>query len=268
MSHAFQVVSYNVLANSYVNPQWYSHVNPELLPWEKRKAALALKIAGFGADVICLQEVEEEAYAYFAQHLSGQGYAGLYAKKEQGKPDGCATFFKPVNLPCQKSEAIYYRDDAGGCRSGHLALLASFELATGTVNIVNTHLKWDLPEKPPAEHWGYRQINELLTSYVLVDNCAATWILCGDLNATPDSTVIHELRAQGFTDAYQGQEQSTCNPQRQAKRIDYIFQRGNWRATPGKLLEIADLTPLPSATEPSDHLAVRATFSPPEMIVG
>ena len=260
MSYLFQLVSYNVLANSYVNPQWYSHINPAILPWEKRKVALTSKLENFGADIICLQEVEEDAYAHFAQNLSRQGYAGCYAKKEQGKPDGCATFFKPEKLPCKNSEAIYYHDGAGGLNSGHLALIASFELATGTVNIVNTHLKWDRPEKRREEHLGYRQVKELLTSYVKADHPTEAWIICGDLNAAPDSSVIQELLAQSFTDVYQSNEQCTCNPHRKAKRIDYIFHSGSLQSQPGRLLEIEDLTPLPSATEPSDHIAVIATF--------
>jgi len=32
------------------------------------------------------------------------------------------------------------------------------------------------------------------------------------------------------------------------------------RAEPARLMEIDDLTPLPSAEEPSDHLAILATF--------
>ena len=70
MKRPFQVLSYNILANSYINPKWYPNVNPDLLEWEKRKVALLNKIEGFGSDIICLQEVEHDAYTLFELGLS------------------------------------------------------------------------------------------------------------------------------------------------------------------------------------------------------
>jgi mRNA deadenylase 3'-5' endonuclease subunit Ccr4 len=64
MVHLFRIISYNILADSYINPQWYPHIAPELLKWEKRKGTLQQKIEGFEADILCLQEVEEEAFAF------------------------------------------------------------------------------------------------------------------------------------------------------------------------------------------------------------
>jgi hypothetical protein len=39
-----------------------------------------------------------------------------------------------------------------------------------------------------------------------------------------------------------------------------VFHTAGLRAEPAKLMEIDDLTPLPSAGEPSDHLALVAAF--------
>jgi hypothetical protein len=72
--------------------------------------------------------------------------------------------------------------------------------------------------------------------------------------------VVRELVDSGLVDAYAGREQATCNQNRKAKRMDYIFHTPGLKAEPAKLMEIDDLTPLPSADEPSDHLALVAAI--------
>ena len=44
------------------------------------------------ADVFCLQEVE--TYRYWNEELQKYGYQGIYKSRENGKPDGCAIFYK------------------------------------------------------------------------------------------------------------------------------------------------------------------------------
>jgi mRNA deadenylase 3'-5' endonuclease subunit Ccr4 len=94
MVRSFSIASYNVLADSYVKPQWYPNVDPEVLRWDRRKFALADRVARLDSDIICLQEVEPDAYALIAQRLGAKGYEGIYSKKGSDKPDGCAMFFR------------------------------------------------------------------------------------------------------------------------------------------------------------------------------
>ncbi|MGH9755357.1 MAG: endonuclease/exonuclease/phosphatase family protein [Blastocatellia bacterium] len=261
MARSFSIASYNVLADSYVKPQWYPNVDPEVLRWDRRKFALAERVARLDADIVCLQEVEADAYALLEQSLGAKGYGGVYAKKGRDKPDGCAMFFRQEGLRFAGDATIYYRDGLGGAPdSGHLALIISFECEWGVIRVAATHLRWGQEDKPPEEHIGYRQIRELIDERFKPDQTSYAWILCGDLNAQSDSPVIKEIVNSGFVDAYAGHEQATCNPNRRAKRIDYIFHTAGLRAEPAKLMEIDDLTPLPSVDEPSDHLAVVAAF--------
>jgi mRNA deadenylase 3'-5' endonuclease subunit Ccr4 len=261
MVQSFSISSYNILADSYANPQWYAHVDQEVLRWDKRKLALAKRIERFNTDIVCLQEVEADAFAEFELGLGAKGYTGIYVRKGGGRPDGCAMFFRQTGLRFAHSETIYYRDGLGEDQdSGHLALVCSFESDWGIIDIATTHLRWDREDKSPEEHIGYRQMKELLTDHFNLDQSAYAWIICGDLNVQSDSAVIEELISSGFVDAYLDHEQATCNPNRRAKRIDYIFHTAGLRAKPERLMEIDDYTPLPSAAEPSDHLALAATF--------
>lgn len=261
MALLFSIASYNALADSYVKPQWYPNVDPEILRWDRRKFALAERIARLDADIVCLQEVEADAYALLERGLGAKGYSGVYAKKGRDKPDGCATFFRQEALRLAGAETFYYRDGRNGAPdSGHLALIISFEREPGLIRVANTHLKWGQDNKPPEEHIGYRQIKELIDQRVNPDQTAYVWIVCGDLNAESGDPAVRELLGNGFVDAYAGHEQATCNPNVRAKRIDYIFHTPNLIAAPAKLMEIDDFTPLPSADEPSDHLPIMATF--------
>ncbi|MET0464574.1 MAG: endonuclease/exonuclease/phosphatase family protein [Chitinophagaceae bacterium] len=257
----FRLISYNILANSYTNPEWYTHVNSEALAWGARRLALTERIKRLDADVICLQEVEEDAYTLIDFNLRKKGYTGVYAKKGCDKPDGCATFFRHEVMHLLSNEVVYYSDELHEVsRSGHLAIICSFASELGVLRIINTHLKWDGEEKPPECHVGYRQIRELINKYVKADRTTYAWIVCGDLNAQFNSPIVEALINNLFEDAYKGCEQNTCNPNRRAKRIDYILYTAGLRAIPERLKEIDDLTPLPSLNEPSDHLPIAATL--------
>nr|MDJ0705182.1 hypothetical protein [Leptolyngbyaceae cyanobacterium MO_188.B28] len=73
--------------------------------------------------------------------------------------------------------------------------------------------------------------------------------------------LIKELLKNNLMDVYANKEQPTCNPNWRAKRIDYIFHSTNIASKPAKLMEIDDITPLPSEVEPSDHLAIMALLT-------
>jgi mRNA deadenylase 3'-5' endonuclease subunit Ccr4 len=266
MALSLSIASYNVLADSYIKPQWYPNVDPEVLRWDRRKFALAERVARLDADIVCLQEVEADAYALLERSLAAKGYNGVYAKKGAGKPDGCAMFFREAGLRFAGADTFYYHDGRLDVPdSGHLALIVSFECEWGVIRVATTHLRWGQDNKPAEEHIGYRQIQELIDERFKPDQAAYAqmayaWIICGDLNAQSGDPVVRELLSNGFVDAYASREQATCNPNGRAKRIDYIFHTPNLLAEPVRLMEIDDLTPLPSADEPSDHLAVMATF--------
>ena len=88
----------------------------------------------------------------------------------------------------------------------------------------------------------------------------AAQIVCGDLNVTPDSEVVHALRASGFADAHRDLDVATCNSNGVAKLIDYVFSRGTIRATPVPPMPIDGTTALPSETMPSDHVPLEVRF--------
>jgi mRNA deadenylase 3'-5' endonuclease subunit Ccr4 len=258
------VASYNVLADSYINPAWYPGVAPALLARGARTPAIVRRIAELDSDVVCLQEVEPGVAAALSSWLEPLGYFGHYAPKGGVKPDGCATFVRTRSAAVRTVQTLAYRD-GGGRRpaSGHIALVLVLEWEALALAVANTHLKWDPPGTPPADRWGLRQITQLLEAREdLAPGCAA-WIICGDFNAGPDSDVLRVLEEAGFASDYRDREhRATCVANGKAKMIDFLCYSGPLTAQPIDLAAIDDRTALPSEHEPSDHLPVMASFRP------
>jgi mRNA deadenylase 3'-5' endonuclease subunit Ccr4 len=259
----FSVASYNILANSYVNPDRYPASPPEALDPAFRLATLVRRLMDLGADVVCLQEVEPVVFEYLDLRLKTLNYEGHFAKKGGGKPDGCATFFNKSTFALWASRLFHFTDGRGSQPpSGHVALLlVLLDREDRHVGIANTHLKWDPPGTPLEEQWGFRQARQLLEEREVMDPGCRAWVLCGDLNVTPDSETIRMVRRVGLDYAHRGREHlATCKAQAHAKMVDYLLHTRALAARPVDPPPIDEQTPLPSDCEPSDHVAVTAWF--------
>jgi mRNA deadenylase 3'-5' endonuclease subunit Ccr4 len=259
----FTVATYNVLATAYIKPEWYPLTPKALLDPLHRIPVLVEHLVQLRADIFCLQEVEEGTYTAIAQRLSPLGYSGTWARKGGNKPDGCATFFCTQAFEPVRVARVEYQDaDTGQSPSGHIAQLLVLKTGPRFLGVANTHLKWDPPHVPQEQQYGYRQMRQLLQERSgQVPECSG-WVLCGDLNVTADSAVVALLRASGFAFSHAGcAPAATCNSNRRAKMIDFVFHDRALRAEPVALPVVDDHTPLPGPAQPSDHVAVLARLA-------
>jgi mRNA deadenylase 3'-5' endonuclease subunit Ccr4 len=256
----FSLTTYNVLAQAYITPTRYPRTPAPVLTSAWRCPALVRHIVALGTDVVCLQEVEDETFAAVRQVLQSLGYTGHFAKKGGGKPDGCATFVRQNTLTWGTVHQLMYSDGTDTERdSGHLALVVVCAYQGRPLGLVNTHLRWDPPGTSPERQRGSRQIRLLLQERDrLAPGCEA-WIICGDLNVTPESHVVAVLRAEGFDYPHRTLAGTyTCNANARATMLDYVFYNEAFRVQPVAVPGIDDQTPLPSYDQPSDHLALTA----------
>jgi endonuclease/exonuclease/phosphatase family metal-dependent hydrolase len=255
---SFVVCSYNTLANAYIEPRFFPHTAVEHLRPEWRMGALADAIERRAAQILCLQEIEEDTFALLERRLATLGYAGEHLKKSGTRLDGCATFFDRDLFSLGDVRRLAYDDGlADQPASGSIALLLELRHGAQTLGVANTHLKWQAPTTPPDQRVGLRQARQLVGALSPRD----AWIVCGDFNATSTTLTLDTFRAAGFADAYAARpDDFTCNSNGIAKRIDYLLCRGPLRARPHALPPIDATTPLPSVEQPSDHLAISATF--------
>jgi len=249
----FTLVTWNVLAASYVRASYYPRSDARHLDPKWRASAVVARARALDCDVMCFQEVEVATFDALRMALAEMEYVGLHALK-QNKPDGCAVFFRVDRFQLVESRRIVFRDG-----SGHVAQLVTFEHEGRRLALVNTHLKWDAHDTPPALKFGFRQASEIIVALQTERAQHAAQIVCGDLNVTPDSDVVAELRAADFTPVHDAG--FSCNSNGVAKLIDYVFHRGAIRAEPIEPRAIDDETPLPSEDEPSDHLPLAVRFT-------
>lgn len=259
---SFTAVSYNVLASAYITRAWYRRTPALVLDPAWRVPALVQYIAKLNADLFCLQEVEPETFVALRTFLGERGFSGEYARKLAGRPEGLAIFYRRAVFELTSSQSVAYADGAGVAHdTGYIAQVARLRNGDKTLGIINTHLTWDPPNSAREAQRSLRQVQQCLAAYQNYAADAEGWIVSGDFNVTPDSEIVGLMLQAGLQFAHSElAELFTCNIGGKARLIDYLFHASALRADPIALTRIDDLTILPSAEEPSDHIAIMARF--------
>ncbi|MDB4956210.1 MAG: hypothetical protein JWO36_3779 [Myxococcales bacterium] len=245
-----KIISWNILADAYVRRAYYPKSPDAALDPTKRRALLLQRIADLQTDVLCLQEVERSTFDAIT-HALAPGFAGYWAQKGGGKPDGCATFVARGHA-VEEVRELRYSDG-----SDHVALI----VRVGGLFIANTHLKWDPPATPTGARHGLREADELLVA--LPERLhGSSAVVCGDFNVTPNDELVALFLAAGFRDAYEANDAAaTCVTNGRARRIDYLMTSSDLDAQPLSIGALTDEAILPSATEPSDHVPIGVAIS-------
>jgi mRNA deadenylase 3'-5' endonuclease subunit Ccr4 len=257
----FRVATYNVLAAAYASRHLYSRTAAHLLDAEYRRHLLPSYLLHLDADILCLQEVEAETFAILERELPMMGYVGAFARKEKGKPDGCATFAHKDRATWIRDSHLAYDDGtANGAASGHIAQIVTVRVDERLLAVANTHLKWDPPERARESQIGLRQISELIAARSRLAADVEGWIVAGDFNVTPDSAVVTTLQSAGFEFSHVDGPAPTCVANGAARVVDYIFADSALSATALPIRPINNDSVLPAAGEASDHVPVSADF--------
>jgi len=225
-----RVMSYNLLAEVYATRQLYPYCPIWAISWGYRRQIILRELDHHSADVLCLQEMQQDHYDdYMAPQLKARGYEGLFKAKtresmgRKGKIDGCAIFYKTSKFRLLESNGIelnalaYNAAEAGNFQSSefsprenqihtekvlkrlsrdNVAQVAIFETIP-TANeepqricVVCTHIFWD-PEYSDVKFWQTQALLHELNP--IIGGGDIPLVLCGDFNSTPESTVVHYL---------------------------------------------------------------------------
>ena len=256
------VATYNVLATGYIRRARYPRTPALVLDPAWRVPALAQHISILEADILCLQEVDIEILSALRSRLGSRGHADRYARKNGGGPDGCVTFCRQDVARLMDEKVVRFADGGvGQSNTGNIALITIFDAFGHRLGIINTQLTWDPPGTARESQRGLRQARQLMLEYENLAASADAWIIAGDLNVTPESEIISLIEESGLRCAHAGRPTSyTGNFNGEAKKIDYLLHTPNLRSDPYELCAIDAQTVLPSAEQPSDHVAVIARF--------
>ena len=168
-SETLSVVSYNILCDRYATPSIYGYTPSSALNWEYRRNLVLHELNSLDPEVICLQEVDREAFdEFFRRELALKDYKGVFWPKSRAKTmsekeaklvDGCAIFFKASKYHLLDKQLIDFantainRPDMKGEHDtfnrvmprDHIAVAVFLEnRETGSRLIVtNAHIFWD-----------------------------------------------------------------------------------------------------------------------------
>jgi mRNA deadenylase 3'-5' endonuclease subunit Ccr4 len=254
------IATYNVLADAYIRPEYYPGVDTRHLASPDRYERVVERIAGLGADVVCLQEADHALYVLVERRLRSLGYHGRWAHKDMGKPDGCAMFVGPG---CRHADwRVHVYDDAfiDGKPSGHIALMTDIRRNGLEVRVATTHFKWMPSDEVPERHVGFVQAKRLVDALSDGADARHGTIVCGDFNAQPDSPMLSMFAESGYVDPHAATT-ATFMAEGRPQKLDYLLYHGaGLRVQAHPAPDIRAVSPLPSQGEPSDHLPLVTTF--------
>ncbi|KAG7231384.1 hypothetical protein INR49_008209 [Caranx melampygus] len=267
----FSVVSYNILSQELLqdNSYLYRHCDPAVLSWEHRLPNLLSEVQQLDADILCLQEVQEDHYQdQIRPALQRLGYQCEYKKRTGNKPDGCAIIFKSSRLSLlssnpveffRRGDALLDRDNVG------LVLLLRPNHGPGRsdpsafICVANTHLLYN----PRRGDIKLAQLAILLAEIGRLsrrpDGSTNPVVLCGDFNSTPWSPLYHFLTTGRLK--YRGLQISMVSGQEDVPRGQRLLTPPLWSQSLGinERCQYEDKPPADSA--PPSPTAVEGAIS-------
>ncbi|KAI4341292.1 hypothetical protein MLD38_026031 [Melastoma candidum] len=232
-SGIFSVLSYNILSDACATSESYTYCPSWALSWPYRRQNLLREIIGYCADIVCLQEVQNDHFEeFFSPELEEHGYSGLYKRRTSevytgnlNTIDGCATFFRKDRFAHVKKYEVEFNKAAQSLTEAllpttqkknalyrlvkdNVALIAVLEAKFGNpvagdvpgkrqlLCVANTHINVS-PELKDVKLW---QIHTLLKGLEKIAASAdIPMLVCGDFHSVPGSSP-HSLLAIGKVD--------------------------------------------------------------------
>jgi len=168
-------------------------------PWERRQPAIAEVLARVNPDIACLQEVWADREAEQAAVLAGAlHYHHVYAPafelpEASGGPEVWSGNAVLSRWPIVRHDVTLLPREGGGAKDDEgeerLVLFVELDGPRGPVQVFCTHLSWR------SDHSGVRQEQVRALAGVVRARRPRPFpaVLCGDLNAPPDSEEIRML---------------------------------------------------------------------------
>ncbi|XP_062981455.1 protein angel homolog 2 [Elgaria multicarinata webbii] len=231
----FTVMSYNILSQDLLedNSHLYKHCQRQILSWNYRFPNILEDIKRLDADVLCLQEVQEDQYGIeIKPSLEALGYHCEYKMRTGRKPDGCATCFKSSKFSLLSSNPVEFfrrniplldRDNVG------LVLLLQPRFSckpAAAICVANTHLLYN-PRRGDIKLTQLAMLLAEMTNVAIRDDGRfSPLLLCGDFNSVPHSPLYNFLREGKLN--YEGLAIGKVSGQEQSPRGNRILTIPIW----------------------------------------
>jgi len=236
---SFRLVTWNVLAGPYANLKVFPDVDLAVFPAPRRRAQISAALQHLQGDIVCLQEVDCSL-----EELGLVEFDHVLAKRPYGRCDACVIAWRRDRFelgPAGHREVSF--DDhplparlsaSKNSQTGNVGIVAELRFRGigdgsqkgNTISVATTHLCWE-PDKDDLRAW---QLQTFLG--VVRDIAGPRFVLCGDLNARPE-TITHRFlceESSGLASVYrdvEGTGVTNCNAAEghggYAAMIDYVW---------------------------------------------
>ncbi|KAL0967456.1 hypothetical protein UPYG_G00252470 [Umbra pygmaea] len=203
----FSVMSYNILSQDLLqdNNYLYKHCNVFILNWEHRLSNILKELKEHSADIMCLQEVQQDHYEeQIKPALEALGYQSEYKRRTGQKPDGCAVAFKKDTFSLLSIHPVeFFRQGVPLLDKDNIGLVLLLRPSgsfrhEACVCVATTHLLYN----PRRGDIKLAQLAVLLAEISSVsrlpDGSTCPIVLCGDFNCVPWSPLYNFVREQSL----------------------------------------------------------------------
>ncbi|XP_009569790.2 2',5'-phosphodiesterase 12 [Cuculus canorus] len=238
-----RTVTYNILADTYAQTEFsrtvlYPYCAPYALELDYRQNLLKKELAGYSADLVCLQEVDKSVFVdSLAPALDAFGLEGLFKIKEK-QHEGLATFYRrdkfsllsrhdvafseallsePLHEELREKLAKYPLVQEKVLQRSSVLQVSVLQSTTDPsrkICVANTHLYWH----PKGGNIRLVQIAVALThiKHVACDLYPGIPVIfCGDFNSTPSSGTYSFIKSGGIAEDHEdwvsNGEEERCN---------------------------------------------------------
>ncbi|XP_022657037.1 nocturnin-like isoform X2 [Varroa jacobsoni] len=197
-----RVMQWNILAQSLAEKSDKFICPDEALNWNYRRWRILEEVLTYGADIICLQEVDH--FNFLKATLGRVGFEGCFFPKPDSPccyikgnngPDGCAVFFdssKYTLLHTERKVLEVFR-----CQSNQVVIMCTFErkLDSKVFCVATTHLKARVGALlPTLRNEQGKDLLQFVQSHNTNDYPV---IYAGDFNAEPTEPVYRTMTQSG-----------------------------------------------------------------------
>lgn len=249
------IATWNILADHHIQPDLYPRSPVHILRPGARRWPIAERVHRLARspeiDFVFLQEVDGYMARQFTDMATSNRWTVYYAPTRSDGAEGCLV------LACggwrvHEIEVLPYQSAAGN-NAQHLLVGRGPDRS---IDLYHTHIRWGSEETFILQ----RQVTELIG---WAGEQTRPTVILGDLNITPTTTMLADLVNSGFDDTHRNEDVCSAllfNATR--LRLDYILTRA-MSGVPIVLGDnaIDDGQPIPTPTNPSDHLPIAATLS-------
>lgn len=255
----FRVMTYNVLADAFVKPEFFPNTEAACLHRNRRYPLIIERVRAAKADLVCLQEVDRELWEGLSSSLQCDGYVGSWSPRHDTKPDGCALLWRERHFETRLHH-LRFDELAGEKPARRAAIIAQIFVIdheeVRPFSVFNAHFAWEADGTLDERHHGLFEAGQLL-GWRGPDE---PLIIAGDFNAEPGHVLLQLMRRHDLRDSHAEDELTKVEGGR-AHKSDYLLGTHHIEARPVPMTTLLkNDTPLPSVDEPSDHLPVITDF--------